>query len=33
MLVPDRRRSPCLGGRNACPPEDVDGVRGYADFF
>ncbi|PYE26367.1 pRiA4b ORF-3-like protein [Paraburkholderia silvatlantica] len=23
----------CLDGQNACPPEDVGGVPGYADFL
>jgi hypothetical protein len=23
----------CLGGENACPPEDVGGVPGYAEFL
>jgi hypothetical protein len=23
----------CLGGANACPPDDVGGVGGYADFL
>ena len=30
---PDMRRPLCLGGQNACPPEDVGGVPGYADFL
>lgn len=23
----------CIGSANACPPEDVDGTYGYADFL
>jgi hypothetical protein len=23
----------CIGGDNACPPEDVGGTSGYADFL
>jgi hypothetical protein len=23
----------CGGGQNACPPEDVGGTRGYAEFL
>jgi hypothetical protein len=23
----------CIGGENACPPEDVGGARGYAEFL
>ena len=23
----------CLGGENACPPEDVGGAPGYANFL
>ena len=23
----------CLDGQNACPPEDVGGTHGYADFL
>ncbi|AJY27280.1 MULTISPECIES: plasmid pRiA4b ORF-3 family protein [Burkholderia] len=30
---PDMRRPMCLDGQNACPPEDVGGVPGYADFL
>ncbi|KVV10226.1 plasmid pRiA4b ORF-3 family protein [Burkholderia ubonensis] len=30
---PDMRRPLCLDGQNACPPEDVGGVPGYADFL
>ena len=35
VLPPDPElRSPiCLGGRNACPPEDVGGVPGYIEFL
>ncbi len=33
MPDPDMRRPLCLDGRNACPPEDVGGVPGYADFL
>jgi hypothetical protein len=35
VLTPDPElRCPvCLGGRNACPPEDVGGVPGYASFL
>jgi hypothetical protein len=28
-----RSRPVCLGGRRACPPEDVGGPEGYADFL
>lgn len=28
-----RRYSVCLDGRRACPPEDVGGVGGYAEFL
>ena len=28
-----RPRPVCLAGRHACPPEDVCGPRGYADFL
>lgn len=28
-----RSRPVCLAGRRACPPEDVGGPRGYADFL
>ena len=24
---------PCLGGENACPPEDLGGPGGYEDFM
>lgn len=30
---PDLRRPLCLDGKNACPPEDVGGVPGYAEFL
>ncbi len=30
---PDLRRPLCLDGRNACPPEDVGGVPGYANLL
>lgn len=30
---PDMRRPLCLDGQNACPPEDVGGVPGYAGFL
>jgi Plasmid pRiA4b ORF-3-like protein len=26
-------RAVCIGGENACPPEDVGGVPGYAEFL
>ena len=26
-------RSICLTGRRACPPEDIGGIYGYADFL
>lgn len=34
-LAPDPAQPPlvCLGGANACPPEDVGGVWGYANFL
>jgi hypothetical protein len=35
-LVPPRDRLPpivCLAGENACPPDDVGGVPGYAEFL
>ncbi len=30
---PDMRWPLCLDGQNACPPEDVGGAPGYADFL
>ncbi len=30
---PDIRQPLCLDGQNACPPEDVGGVPGYAHFL
>jgi len=30
---PDQPPIVCLGGANACPPEDVGGPPGYADFL
>lgn len=30
---PDERYPICLGGQNACPPEDVGGAYGYAGFL
>ncbi len=35
VLAPDpNQKLPlCLAGERACPPEDVGGVRGYADFL
>lgn len=30
---PDMRQPLCLDGQNACPPEDIGGVPGYADFL
>lgn len=33
MPDPDMRRPLCLDEQNACPPEDVGGVPGYADFL
>ena len=30
---PDMHRPLCLDGQYACPPEDVGGVPGYADFL
>lgn len=36
-LYPDRPKSAslvqCIGGENACPPEDVGGTRGYVEFL
>jgi hypothetical protein len=36
-LYPDRPKSVssvrCIGGENACPPEDVGGASGYAEFL
>lgn len=26
-------RAVCIGGENACPPEDVEGVAGYEEFL
>ncbi|HEX6094660.1 MAG TPA: plasmid pRiA4b ORF-3 family protein [Dongiaceae bacterium] len=31
--VPGLQLPQCLGGANACPPEDVGGPPGYADFL
>ena len=28
-----KQRPVCLGGRRACPPEDVGGPWGYGDFL
>lgn len=41
VIVEDRHPHPavapslihCSGGENACPPEDVGGARGYAEFL
>lgn len=34
VLPPDRLPHPvCVDGENACPPEDVGGPPGYADFL
>ena len=35
LLKPNEiNRSPtCLAGQNACPPEDVGGIRGYMEFL
>ena len=35
LLPPNPDSTPivCLGGENACPPEDVGGVPGYAEFL
>lgn len=30
---PDVHYSRCLAGKRACPPEDVGGVWGYAEFL
>ena len=30
---PDREYPVCVAGKRACPPEDVGGVWGYADFL
>jgi Plasmid pRiA4b ORF-3-like protein len=30
---PDRPLVVCLAGENACPPEDVGGYPGYAEFL
>ncbi len=30
--VPPKRWIACIGGKGACPPEDVGGTTGYADF-
>jgi hypothetical protein len=30
---PDSSRVVCTAGENACPPEDVGGVPGYAEFL
>lgn len=30
---PDERYPACLGGRGACPPEDVGGAYGYREFL
>ena len=34
ILLPDKnfKHPVCLGGANACPPEDCGGTSGYADF-
>ena len=33
LAEPDERYPFCLEGERACPPEDVGGVWGYADFL
>jgi len=33
LLAAGRPRPVCLAGRRACPPEDVGGPGGYADFL
>ena len=30
---PELARPTCVAGENACPPEDVGGPGGYADFL
>ena len=30
---PDARYPMCVAGERACPPEDVGGIWGYADFL
>ena len=32
-LLPPISRGVCIGGENACPPEDVGGAPGYEDFL
>jgi hypothetical protein len=32
-IAEDERPLPCLAGANACPPDDVGGPYGYADFL
>ena len=29
----DLKRIRCVAGENACPPEDVGGIPGYAEFL
>ena len=34
VLASDGRAYPrCVAGAGACPPEDVDGARGYSEFL
>lgn len=30
---PDFKHPVCVGGENACPPEDCGGIHGYAEFL
>jgi len=32
-FTPESITPACIAGRNCCPPEDVGGVWGYADFL